>query len=143
MPTYSFIDTNASLVGPGANINLGYGAAVAEEGISIAMSDDKNVMMIGEGMNTLRATKAGTVTIRLLKTSPANSQLMALYDFQQLGSANWGQNTLTISQTNVGDLHICRSVAFKKKPDMNYKKDADIVEWSFDVVKIDTILGTY
>ena len=45
--TYSFIDVQATLVGPTGVIELGYGAAVAEEGITIEMAEDKNAMLIG------------------------------------------------------------------------------------------------
>lgn len=146
MGTYSFMNVNASLVGPGAVLNLGYGAAVADEGISVQRAGDKNAMTIGadgEGMNSLRADKSGTITVRLLKTSPLNAQLMALYDAQSLSSTLWGQNVITVTQSGVGDIHTGRQCAFKKVPDMNYKKDGDIVEWVFDVVKLDSLLGTY
>lgn len=146
MQAYSFLNVQATLLGPGGTINLGYGAAVADEGITVNRAGDKNAMTIGadgEGMNTLRADKSGTVAVRLLKTSPANAQLMALYNAQSLSATLWGQNTIAITQTGVGDLHTCRQVAFKKAPDMNYKKDGDLVEWVFDVVKIDSMLGTY
>ena len=61
---YSFMDVVATLTGPGGSIDLGYGAAVAEEGISIAQTEDRNMMMIGadgEGMHTLRAGKSAQV----------------------------------------------------------------------------------
>ncbi len=144
--TYSFMNVNASLVGPGGNINLGYGAAVADEGITIAMAGDKNTMLIGadgEGMHSLHADKSGTVTIRLLKTSPSNAALMALYDAQSMSSTLWGQNVIVVSQDGVGDIHTARQCSFKKKPDISYKKDGDIVEWVLDSIKIDALLGTY
>ena len=47
MSTYSFQDVVATLVGPTGTVNLGYGAAVAEEGITVEMAGDKNTMMIG------------------------------------------------------------------------------------------------
>lgn len=146
MSTYSFLNTQASIVGPGGNINLGNGAANAEEGITVARAGDKNLMTIGadgNGMNTLRADKSGQFTVRLLKTSPVNSQLMALFNAQSLSSSLWGQNVIIITQTGVGDLHTGRECSFKKVPDMNYKKDGDMVEWVFDSVKIDSVLGTY
>lgn len=146
MATYSFQSVNASLVGPGGNINLGYGAAVAEEGISIAMADDKNRMVVGadgEGMNSLRAAKHGTVTVRLLKTSPVNAQLMALYDAQALDQTLWGNNVITVSNPASSDMTACRQCAFRRKPDINYAQDGDTVAWEFDAVKIDTVLGTY
>jgi hypothetical protein len=146
MATYSFLDVNATLVGAGAVIDLGSGSATAEEGISIVAAGDKNTMTIGsdgEGMHSLHADKSGQVTVRLLKTSPKNSQLMALYDAQSLSSSLWGQNLITITNSSSGDTTVARSCAFKKRPDLNYRKDGDIVEWVFDSVKIDGLLGTY
>lgn len=146
MPTYSFLDVQASLVGPTGSVSLGYGAAVADEGITIEMAGDKNTMMIGadgEGMHSLHADKSGTVTVRLLKTSPTNSILQAMYDAQTLTSSLHGSNIITITQSQSGDITVARSCAFKRKPSLSYKKDGDFMEWAFDSIKIDTILGTY
>lgn len=146
MATYSFLDVQASLVGPTGTCSLGYGSAAAEEGISIDMSGDKNSMMIGadgEGVHSLHADKSGKVTIRLLKSSPQNAVLMAMFDAQTLSSALHGKNLITVTHSEAGDITVCRSCAFSKKPNLSYKKDADTVEWVFDSIKIDTILGTY
>lgn len=146
MSTYSFLDVQATLVGPTGVVQLGYGAAVADEGITIEAAGDKNTMIIGadgEGMHSLHADKSGTVTVRLLKTSPTNAKLMAMYDAQTLSSALHGQNLITVTNPVAGDVTTARSCAFKKKPSMAYKKDGDIIEWAFDSIKIDTILGTY
>lgn len=146
MSTYSFLDVNATLAGAGAVIDLGAGSANAEEGISIVMAGDKNTMTVGadgEGMHSLHADKSGQLTVRLLKTSPKNAQLMALYDAQSLSSSAWGQNVITVTHSVSGDTTVARSCAFKKRPDLNYRKDGDIVEWVFDAIKIDGILGTY
>lgn len=146
MSTYSFLDVNATLVGAGAVIDLGAGSATAEEGISVVMAGDKNTMTIGsdgEGMHSLHGDKSGQLTVRLLKTSPKNAQLMALYDAQSLSSSAWGNNVITVTHTVSGDTTVARSCAFKKRPDLNYRKDGDIVEWVFDAIKIDGILGTY
>ncbi|MFG0231748.1 phage structural protein [Achromobacter sp. 413638] len=144
--TYSFIDVSASLVGPGGAFSLGYGQANAEEGITIAPVGDKNTMMIGadgEGMHSLHADKSGTVTLRYLKTAPVNATLQALYDAQSLDSRLWGKNLISVTNSASGDVTVCRSCAFKRKPDLGYAKDGDTVEWVFDAMKIDTILGTY
>lgn len=146
MATYSFLDVNATLVGAGAVIDLGAGSANSEEGIATSATADKNTMTIGadgEGMHSLHADKSGTVTVRLLKTSPQNAKLMALYDAQSLSSSLWGQNLITITNSASGDAIGCRSCAFKKVPDIKYAKDGDILEWIFDSIKIDRILGTY
>ena len=146
MSTYSFMDVSATLVGLGAVIDLGYGSANAEEGITVAAAGDKNTMTMGadgEYMHSLHADKSGQITVRFLKTSPVNAKLMALYDLQSASSAAWGQNIITVRNAVVGDLHAGRGCAFKKRPDMQYKKDGDIIEWVFDVGKIDSNLGTY
>ena len=92
--TYSFADVAATLVGPTGIVDLGYGAAVAEEGITIEPAGDKNTMLIGadgEGMHSLHADKSGTITVRLLKTSPTNLKLQAMYNAQTLNGALHGQ----------------------------------------------------
>lgn len=142
--TYSFQDVQATMIGSTGLVNLGYGAAVAEEGISIEMAGDKNTMMIGadgEGMHSLHADKSGTITVRLLKVSPTNGVLHAMFDAQTLLSSLHGQNIIVIRNPVSGDITTARSCAFKKKPNLNYKKDGDIIEWQFDSIKIDTVLG--
>ncbi len=146
MATYSFIDTQASITGPGGTFDLGSGAGVAEEGIDIEMAGDKNTMTIGAdgaGMHSLHADKSGTVTVRLLKTSPTNAKLMALYDFQSTSSSLWGNNIITITNANIGENTGCRGVAFKKKPKLVYAKEGGINEWVFDALFVDSVLGTY
>ncbi|MBU9534716.1 DUF3277 family protein [Burkholderia multivorans] len=146
MATYSFQDVAATIVGPGGSFSLGYGSANAEEGITIAQAGDKNTMTVGadgEVMHSLHADKSGQVTIRLLKTSPVNQKLMALYDAQSLDSRLWGKNLITVTQSVSGDVTTARSCAFKKKPDIGYKKDGDVIEWVFDAAKIDSVLGSY
>lgn len=146
MATYSFVDVTAAIVGPGAAFQMGYGAAVADEGISLVTGGDKNTMVIGsdgEGMHSLHADKSGQVIIRLLKTSPTNALLMAAYDAQTMVSSLHGQNTIVVRNAASGDIATARECAFKKKPDLNFKKDGDIVEWIFDSIKIDTLLGVY
>jgi hypothetical protein len=144
--TYSFQNVTASLAGPTGTVDLGYGAGVAEEGISIDMAGDKNTMTIGadgNGMHSQHADKSGTVTVRLLKTSPNNSILQQFYDEQALNSAIWGLNVIVIQQTASGDITTCQPAAFKRKPTLNYRKDGDFLEWTFDAIAIDTVLGQY
>jgi hypothetical protein len=146
MAAYSFLDVNATLVGAGAVIDLGAGSGNGEEGITVTQTNARNTVTIGadgEGMHSLSGDKSGTVTIRLLQTSPVNAKLMALYDAQTLSSSVWGQNVITITNSASGDAIGCRSCAFQKRPELNYKKDGGVVEWVFDALKIDAILGTY
>ena len=146
MSTYSFVDVTATIIGPTGVFSLGYGEAAAEEGIVIARAGDKNTMTIGsdgEGMHSLHADKSGQVTLRYLKTAPVNAKLMAMYDAQSLSSALWGKNLIEVSQTAAGDVITARTCAFKKAPELKYAKDGDIVEWIFDSIKIDSLLGTY
>ncbi len=142
--TYSFLDVVASLTGPGAVINLGAGAGLAEEGITVDPASDIDTMSIGadgEGMHALHGDKSGTVTVRLLKTSPTNALLMAAYNFQTASSATHGQNTITIVDTVRGDAITARQASFVRRPSLGYGKEAGMVEWVFNAVKIDTGLG--
>lgn len=140
------MDSQCSLASSDGVIDLGYGAGVAEEGITIAMAGDKNTMTIGadgEGMHSLHCDGSGQVTIRLLKTSPQNAKLMNLYNIQKSASRKWGRNTITLNNTGSNDNYTCNKCAFKKSPDYTNAKDGALVEWVFDVIKIEGILGTY
>lgn len=144
--SYSFKDVTASLVGPTGTANLGHGSGVAEEGISIDMAGDKNTMSIGADgrpMHSLHADKSGQVTVRLQKTSPVNAILQAMYDAQQASASLWGQNVIVVRQTTSGDITTATFCAFKKKPNLAYAKDGNMVEWVWDAGFIDTVLGQY
>lgn len=142
--TYSFLNVVASLLGPGGNLNLAAGAAAAEEGVTIEPVEDKNIMTIGadgKGQHSLVASDAVTVTIRLLKTSPLNAALMLMYDLQSSTSALWGQNVLTVVDTGRNDYTVVQSCAFKKKPTLTYAKDGGTMDWVFDGISANSILG--
>lgn len=144
MSVYSFLNVNCSMVGPGGILNLAAGAAAAEEGITIEATEDKNIMTIGadgKGQHSLIASDAASVTVRLLKTSPLNAALMLMYDLQSATSALWGQNVFTIIDTGRNDYTVVQSCAFKKKPTITYAKEAGMMEWVFDGIKANSILG--
>ena len=144
MAAYSFLNIVAAIAGPGAAFNLGAGAAVAEEGITIAPSEDKNTMVIGadgRGQHTLIASNGGLITIRLLKTSPTNGFLQLAYDLQSASSSLWGQNIITVADKARLELTTCQSCAFKKKPEIVYDKSGPMIEWTFDSLAINSILG--
>lgn len=144
MATYSFLNVNATLIGPGGAVNFGYGSAAAEEGISIEANVDKNIMTIGadgQGQNSLVADDSATITIRVLKTAPANNQLMLMYDLQSATSALWGSNVITITDSARGDTTIAQGVSFKKKPTITYAKEGGIMEWALDCIQVNSVLG--
>lgn len=142
--TYSFLEVNAAIVGPGGAFSLGSGAGAAEEGISISPTGDIGGMMIGadgQGQHNLYADKSGRVVVRLLKTSPVNQLLSAMYALQTASAAAYGQNTITINDALRGDVITCQQVAFAKAPDLAYAKDGPPVEWEFNAVRIERTLG--
>lgn len=144
MSAYSFLNVVAAIVGPGIALNLGAGAAVAEEGISIEPNEDKNTMIIGadgKGQHTLVASNGGLITLRYLKTSPTNGFLQLAYDLQSASSALWGQNLITISDTARLELSTAQNCAFKKKPVVVYDKAGPMIEWTFDSLAINSVLG--
>ena len=145
MATYSFLNVSASLTGVGGSINLASGAGVAEEGITIDAMEDKNVMTIGadgEGMHSMVASRAGTITVRLLKTSPVNAKLQVMFNRQTSpGSLGHGSNTVVIRDSVRGDVITCTGVAFKKLPSITYAKEGGMQEWTFDAIKTTYMLG--
>lgn len=144
--TYSFKDVSAQLTGPTGSANLGYGAAIDDEGITIEMGGDKNTMRIGADgspMHSLHADKSGSVTIRTLKTSSLNAILQTMYDAQQISSTLWGQNVIVVRENQSGDITTAQFCAFKKKANLKYAKTADTLDWVFDAGTIDTVLGVY
>lgn len=146
MTTYSFIDTNVTLVCPDAVIDMGYGNGIGDGGIKYAMANDKNTMTIGadgEGMHSLHADSSGQITIQCLKTSPLNAKLNDLYNLQSLNPRKWGKITITMNHSTSGDNATASKCAFKKKPDQTYAKDGDMIDWVFDAIKIRGKLGRY
>ncbi len=146
MSTYSFIDVSASLTGPTGSIDLGYGSANSEEGITVVMAEEKNTMTVGadgEVMHSLHAGKSGTITVTLLKTSPVNKKLSLMYNAQSQSSATWGNNVIVVRNKVSGDISTARSCAFQKQPDHANAKVGNTVSWVFDCGKIDQLLGEF
>ena len=144
--SYSFIDVSASLTGPTGSIDLGYGSANSEEGITVTMTEAKNTMTVGadgEVMHSLHAGKGGTITVTLLKTSPVNKKLSLMYNAQSQSSATWGNNVIVVRNKASGDLTTARSCAFQKQPDHANAKVGNTVSWVFDCGKIDQLLGEF
>lgn len=144
MWTYSFLDVQAAITGPGAAFSLGAGSGASEEGISVEPNGDINAMVHGADgtpMHSLLADKTGHVTCRFLKTSPVNALLAAALAFQRTSSANHGQNTLSIVNSVSGDVITCQAVAFAKVPTVEYGSEGKMLEWRFDAGIIDVALG--
>lgn len=146
MATYSFLDNMVAISGPNGNFNLGGpGVANSEGGISIVMTEDKNTMTIGaggEGMHSLHAGKSGTITVRLLKTAPANALLSAMYHADEASGCAWGRNTISIRDLCRGDVITAQEVAYAKFADVTYAKEGGEMVWTFHAVKIDFVLGS-
>lgn len=141
---YSFLDVKASIVGPGGTFQLGAGAGVADEGITIEPTEDVGTMATGadgQGMHSLHAARPGRATIRLLKTSPVNKQLSLLFSLQTTSSSLYGQNIITVSDVARGDLAVCQQAAFAKHAPITWAKDANFNEWVFNVPNISWLLG--
>lgn len=147
MYTYSFLDVSATIAGPTGVATIGQGSANAkEEGISVEYANPRNAMTVGadgEGMHTLKADKSGTVTIRLLYTSPVNATLMAMANAQFLSSSAHGNNVITIRNKGNEDVIVCRNVAFTNIPNRSFGEDVGLMEWVFHALKIDNLTGTY
>ena len=141
---YSFLDSYCAIVGPNGAVSLGPGAATAEEGITVAMTEDVNTMQIGadgEGQHSLHAGQSGTLTIRLLKTSPQNRALGQMYFLDRTSSLTHGRNVITIRDNARGDTITAQQVAFARFAEITYGKDAGMNVWTFHAIKIHQDLG--
>jgi predicted SPOUT superfamily RNA methylase MTH1 len=145
MGAYSFLDVQASIEGPGGAFQLGSGIGVAEEGITIEPTGDKNMMNIGadgSAMHSLRADASATVTVTLQRTSLTNAKLQGLYNFQTTSSRYHGQNTIIVRNSVSGDVIVCSEVAFAKAISNPYAVEGAKLAWSFHAGKVSTVLGT-
>jgi hypothetical protein len=134
MATYSFMSVNATLIGLGGAVSLGYGAASAKEGISYEPLDEKDRMDVGADgalMHSLRASNASRIHVRLLKISPTNFLLNAMYNLQRLTISGWGVNVLAVSDVYRGDILTGDTIAFAKHAAITYSEDANHNEWLF------------
>lgn len=145
MQTYSFLDVAATLLGPGGFIALGSGSGAAEEGISVDPTTEIDAMQIGadgSGMHSLIADRSGKVVVRLLRNSPVNRQLSAMYEFQTVTASAHGQNTITITNQLTGETITCQQVAFAKAPPVSFGREAAMLEWEFNAITINRVLGS-
>lgn len=141
--TYSFLDTSVAIVGAGGAFSLKGG--IAEEGIAIAMDEDKNTKVTGangDWLHSLHAGQGGTVTITVLKNSDTNTLLSGMYNLQKGSALTWGKNIITIRTTS-GDVITLSGCAFKKFPDIAYAKDATLHVWVFDAGSVNAILADF
>ena len=143
--TYSFADVSATYVGPGGTFSIGNGAGPSEEGISLAQSDDKGTLLMGadgSGSHSLHREQNGVGTVRLLKTSPVNAMLMAAYNTETQSASVYGQGTIVLRNPVSGDVITCLGCGWKKAPDLSFAKDAGLNEWSWNIARIEYVLGT-
>lgn len=143
--TYSFLNVQCTLNGPGGVAVLGAQSGAAEEGITFEQREDQGSLTIGaggEGMHSLHADRSGRASIRLLKTSPLNNILQQMFNLQRSSAANWGQNTIALADTNRGDIVTCVSAAFLRQTGLTYAKDGNMNEWAFQAAQMTILLGT-
>lgn len=143
--TYSFLDVVATMTGPGVQVNLGAGAAAAEEGISTEMIEETDTMRGGADgaqMHSLHGSKAARVMVRYLKTSPTNSILDAAYRYQRQSGLLWGKNVLVVANPVTGDKYVYTQVAFTKHPNNGWDKEGPVIEWEFNCGVMEPLIGS-
>lgn len=146
MAAYSFKNVTCSIVGHGGTVDdaagagslsterLGHGAGVSDEGITIERTEDRNTMTTGSDthvMHSLHSADSGTVTLRYLKTSPANGMLMRMFTLQSASAAFWGNNVITVTDKYRLDNVKATEVAFTGPPSITFAKVGTVYEWAF------------
>ena len=141
--TFSFLDVQASLNGPGGQFLLSEGG-VANEGISITTNERVTTIYgaDGEFMHSLHAAKGGKVTVRCLRTGKINSDLSRIYAYNSQSSSNTGHDIISIRDIARGDSWVCAGCAIVKIPDNSYSTEGSVVEWVFNAGTIVGVFGT-
>ena len=142
--TYSFLDVSVTIVGPNGVVAVGSSSGTADEGITYSFTEDQSTMTIGAdgtGMHSIHGGQSGTVTIRMLMSSPANAMLDAMYAADRAVPSSGGQNTITATWLTGGDVLLATQAAFRKFPDITYGKEGANREWSFTAIRITPMLG--
>ena len=140
---YSFLDVNVAITGPGIQANLS-DPGFSGEGIKVSMIEEKDTLVVGaggDGMHSMRASKAARATISLLKTGPGNALLSQAYNYQATSAAYWGQNIVTITNPVSGDVVTLQGGAFVKQPEIVNATEANVMEWEFNFTQCDMLLG--
>ena len=143
--TYSFGSVSCNIVGPGGAFALGSGSGAAEGGITISMAEDKSTQTVGSDgtvMYSLHKTKAATITVSLLKTSPTNQKLSLMYALQTAAPALHGTNTILLFNSDTNETISMQQVAFQKLPDNVSAKDGNNNDWLFQAGVVDQILSS-
>jgi hypothetical protein len=122
----------------------GIETAAAEEGITITWGEELNTQTIGADgsvMNSMHSARAGTCTIRLMKTSPINHLLQQLIKYQHQSSLLWGRNTIRVEDPVRGDQYVLAGCAWVRFPTNTYAKVGNVLEYEMHVALIDGTLG--
>jgi hypothetical protein len=143
MSSYSFLNVQASIVGPGLTAQIGSSAGSAKEGISTEFDEDKTTVTTGADgsiMTSLRASMTGRIVIRLLKTSPINAVLNQAFNFQRTTAANWGNNSIRVVDKARGDVLTGRQMSYMRHAGNAWSEDGNILEWTFIGI-VNEVLG--
>lgn len=141
---YSFADVACAFAGAFGSFSIGAGVGAAEEGISIEAVEDANILTTGadgQGMHSQVMSTARNITVRLLKTSPANAQLMNAYKAERQSRLSYGKSVITLSDAIRGDFIVLRGVAFVRVPNLTFAKEAGTNEWMFVAAESEETLG--
>lgn len=141
--TYSFADVHCAMTGIGGSVILSE-QGIADEGIDFAFLGPKSSMTTGasgDGMHSLHAGQPGTVTVRLLQTSPLNAVLSKMFAAQTASAATHGQNTITMTDPERGDSWVATQCGFQNHPAGHYAKEGAVREWIFDSIRISPGFG--
>lgn len=139
---YSFLDTSFVITGPGGSFELSE-AGVAPEGVSLEFDERTQMTKGADGswMHTLIAARTGRISIRFLKNGDGNPILDRMFNFDNSSSANVGQNVISVRNTGLGDSWVGVGCAFIGKPAVIYGEQGPMLEWRFNVGKLDGTFG--
>lgn len=114
------------------------------DGTFVSISRDEqafNKVTGADGVTSRAKTgnRAGTITLTLQQTSPANDVVSALMIADE--ESNSGVTSVLVKDTSGRTLHFAASAWVQQMPDTDFSKDIEEREWVLDCAAIDSFVG--
>ncbi len=142
--TYSFAEVTCAIEGPGGRFSLSEGN-VADEGISIEMTDDKSTMTTGghPWWDALPPREPFRPDHDPPIEEQPHQQIADRFVSEAIGKQrSLGSKYYLIGQFGLaGRPYLCAQCAFVRMPTNNNAKDGGTMEWTFNSLDIDSVLG--
>lgn len=125
------------------NVPIDSGFAEGSQ-IKISSAADSFKMKVGGRGDVARSktrNKSGSVTFRLMASSPFNAILSAIHNNDVAKPNGAGVSSLQVADKNGASLDFARKAWIRKIPDQDYADEDQPVEWVIDCAQLERLIG--